>query len=142
MLVSSCMYPLQHFNIRKIYSFIKKLYPKLENLLAKRVKNVASASPPNLTSALYDLDFWPPDPQSLIVSTLPPLPVDQLCPFAAKSLHSFSKNIYHVHETGTVTNERTGRKHDDSGGGTKADRLLLMCVIIRCTTQHACSLTL
>jgi len=40
------------------------LEPKVENLLNRSAENDACAGSPNLTSALWDLELWLPDPQS------------------------------------------------------------------------------
>jgi len=45
------------------------------------VENYASARPPNLTWASYDLDLWPPNAKSWTFSS--PCPVDHLRQFAA-----------------------------------------------------------
>ena len=69
---------------------------KLENLLHPRRSRMMHSRPPNLTLASRGLLTLTFDLQTPEVDCFMPLPVDHLCQFASKSVHSFSK--YHVHK--------------------------------------------
>jgi len=78
----------------------------------QEIENDVSARLPNTTSASCDLDIWPSVPE-----------VDRSCPyaggggdlckFALKSVHSFSKYIVHM----LITDKRTDRRTDERTKG-------------------------
>jgi len=69
------------------------------NLLDRRGRQWTCARP----SASWDLDLWPPDPQSWIFSS--PRPIDHLHQFAEKSVYSFFE----------ISCYRTGNKRTHDG---------------------------
>jgi len=74
-------------------------------LFDEGIENYISARSPNITSAYCDLDFWPPDPE---VDRSCPCPGEDVCQFALKSVHLFSKYIVHK----LITDKRTNRRTD------------------------------
>ena len=82
--------------------FRRSLYASIYS--TQGIENDVSARLPNITSASYDL--WPPDLRGRPFMPLPRGRGGDLCQFALKSVHSFSK--YSVHKL--VTYERTNKR--------------------------------